>query len=413
MKLKYLFLAAAAALATAAAAQDISDEAKATVLDAITKNVKERAYVGGVDFSKWDTMVASHKDEFNKAKTHDQFALAVNKALNEFGFSHMQLLTPRSAQTRTTGKSVGIGVMIEPDARGIRIVRVIPGGPAEKAGLKPGDVIIKADGVPVDGPERVRGPKDSKVIITVLRDEKEEIEVPIVRAEFTTLVKDELKWLDDKTVMLRINSFATGYDQKAVDAMLDEAQRANRLIIDLRTNGGGAVPNLLHLAGRILPKGTTIGKFITRSHADEYLKENPGASDDPVMVAKKFGWELMGSPGKNKRYEGDVVVLISGGSASASEIFAAAVHDSGRGRIVGTKSAGAVLASVFANLPEGFSLQIPMMEYVTPKGIRLEGNGVAPDFAVEANKIGDDDACLKVAMTAFDAIKKGSAKPPQ
>src|SRR5205085_9656228 len=153
MKIKTLLIASLAALTTIAAAQTLTDEAKKNVLEAITTNVKERAYVGGVDFSKWDSFVAEHQVEFNKAETNDSFALAVNKALDEFGFSHIQLLTPRAAETRVTGKSVGIGVLIEPAPNGIRITKVIQGGPAEKAGLKVGDVIIRADGVKVTGPD--------------------------------------------------------------------------------------------------------------------------------------------------------------------------------------------------------------------------------------------------------------------
>jgi carboxyl-terminal processing protease len=415
MKLKTLSVVAVLALASLGFGQAITEEAKATILAAVTKNVKERAYVGGVDFSKWDDFTTKYADDFKKADSHDSFALAVNEALDEFGFSHIQLLTPRSSQTRVTGKSVGIGVLIEPVKDGIRISRVIPGGPAEKAGLQAGDVIIKADGVPVKSADQVRGPKDTKVDITVRRGEKEEITVTITRAEFSVLLKDELKWLDDKTAFIQINSFATGYDRAQIDGFFKDAQKAQRLIIDLRSNGGGAVFNLSHLAGKVLPTDASLGKFVTRANANAFKKAHPDQKDDPIAVSKEFGTNILGSAKLDTpRFTGDLVVLISPGSASASEIFAAAIKDNHRGKIVGVKSAGAVLASSFMQLPEGFSLQIPLMEYVTPGGARLEGNGVTPDVAVPLAKVNDDAACIKAATESFDAMKKEAStqKPP-
>ena len=407
MKFKSLLVLSALAAVALASAQTLTNEAKEKVLQAVGKTITERAYVGGVDFSKWEAFAAQHKDAAMKATTHDAFAGAINKALDEFGFSHIQLLTPRAAETRTTGKSVGIGVLIQPDDKGIKIVKVLPGGPAEAAGVKVGDIIIKADGEKVDGPEKVRGPKGTKVQITLLRDGKE-LTLPITRNEFSLIIKDELEWIDTKTAMLTINTFATGYDRKQVDKFFEILDgKAEKLIIDLHGNGGGAVTNLAHLAGKVLPAKASLGTFITRYHADEYKKANPGKVDDPISIAKEGGWAIKPSARTEAEpFKGEVVVLIGPGSASASEIFAAAIEDNKRGKVVGAKSAGAVLASTFQPLPEGFSLQIPMMEYVTPAGRRLEGTGVAPAIAIEATKLEEREIVLKIAREAFDAIKK-------
>jgi carboxyl-terminal processing protease len=408
MKLKSMLVLAAFAAVSAAIAQPISTEQKEKVLDAIGKTIAERAYVGGVDFSKWASFAATHKADIMKTTTQDAFSGVVNKALDEFGFSHIQLLTPRAADTRTTGKSVGIGVLIQPDDKGIKIVKVLPGGPAEAAGVKVGDIIIKADGVKVDGPERVRGPKGTKVEITLLREGKE-ITLPITRNEFSLLIKDELEWVDSKTALLTINTFATGYDRNVIDKFFDQIDgKAESLIIDLHSNGGGAVINLAHLAGKVLPAKASMGTFITKYHADEYKKANPGKSDDPIAIAQvKGGWPILPSARReDKPFGGNVVVLIGPGSASASEIFAAAVEDNKRGKVIGVKSAGAVLASTFHPLPEGFSLQIPMMEYVTPSMKRLEGTGVAPTIILDITKLEEREIVLKAAREAFDAIKK-------
>lgn len=407
MKLKSFLAVAALAISAMATAQTMSDASKQNVLTEIDKLITTSAYVGGVDFSKWDEFSAKHKPEFMKATTQESFAGAVNKALDEFGFSHIQLLTPRSSETRVTGRSVGIGVLIQPDPKGIKIVKVLKGGPAESAGVKVGDVIVKADGEKVDGPEKVRGPKGTKVQITVLRNEKE-IDIPIVRNEFSLLEKDELEWIDSKTALLTVNTFATGYDRKLIDSYFEQINaKAGRLIIDLHTNGGGAVTNLTHLAGKVMPTKHSMGAFVTRFQADEYKKKNPGAKDDPVLIAKEGGIVIHPIARREaKPFSGELVVVIGPGSASASEIFAASVEDNKRGKVIGVKSAGAVLASTFRTLPEGFSLQLPMMEYVTAGGKRLEGTGVAPSIKVEVTKLEERAEVIKAATEAFSAIKR-------
>lgn len=387
--------------AVAAFAQPISPEAKERILEAIGRQIKANAYVKGVDFSRWDSLVEKHKQAFDEAATQDQFAAAVNRAFSEFGFSHLNLQTPRAAEIRATGRTVGLGVTVEVRSDGLLVTRVIEGGPAEKAGIKVGDLLFEADGKPIRGVEDVRGEEGTKVKIRVRRGD-ETLEFEITRARFSVVQKDELKWIDDKTALLRVNSFDTGYDAKRIDELFDEASKAERLILDLRFNGGGAVVNLSHLAGKVLPPYTPLGKFITRADANKFKEANPELPDDPALVAKEFGWTIGARAQRDsKRFEGELVVLVSPSSASASEIFAAAIKEHKRGKIVGTKTAGAVLASTFVRLPEGFSLQIPLMEFVTPGGVRLEGAGVEPDEPLKTSEVGDDEVAVKAALKAF------------
>lgn len=394
-------------LATISAfAQPIGSEAKERILEAIGKQIKSNAYVKGVDFSRWDSLVEKYKQAFDEASTQDQFATAVNRAFSEFGFSHLNLQTPRAAEIRTTGRTVGIGVTIEVRPDGLLVTRVIEGGPAEKAGIKVGDLLFEADGKPIRGVEDVRGEEGTKVKIRVRRGE-EELDFEIVRAQFSVLQKDELKWVDDKTALIRVNTFATGYDPKAIDELFDQAQKAERLILDLRFNGGGAVPNLSHLAGKVLPPYTPLGKFITRADANKFQEAHPDQPDDPSLVAKEYGWTIGARAQRdNKRFAGELVVLVSPSSASASEIFAAAIKEHKRGKVVGTKTAGAVLASTFVRLPDGFSLQLPLMEFVTFGGLRLEGAGVEPDEPLKPAEVGDDELAVKAAMKAFGVARE-------
>ncbi|MCH8274935.1 MAG: PDZ domain-containing protein [Armatimonadetes bacterium] len=397
-------LTAAAAFAPA---QPLDKDAKQAILDAIGRHVKVRAYASGVDFAKWDDLVAEHREDFSEVETQEELAVAVNRAFDEFGLSHLRLLTPYASRVQRTGQGVGIGIRARADEGGVRIVFVLPDSPADKAGLKAGDLITHKDGEPVLSPERLRGDKGTQVTLSLERQDGSKIELTITRRAFSTLVPDEMKWLDDKTVMIRVHSFARGYDRKQIDELFSDAVKADRMILDLRANSGGQTLNLFHLAGKVVAPGTPMGKFIMRNHADDFLKEHPEGGDDPVDVAAEFGFPIFATGGSNAQtFGGDLVVLISGGSASASEIFAAMIQDQERGKLVGVQTAGAVLASTFMPLPEKFSLQLPLMEYVTHGGRRLEGEGVKPDVLIERTLIANDASAIKAALEVLDGGKK-------
>lgn len=387
-------------------AQPITSEAKERVLEAVSERIRTTAYVQGANFAQWDELRSKYKESFDKSDTIETFTRAVNIAFNEFKFSHLQLLSPRAATTQFTGKSVGIGVMAQGTEEGIRISRVIKDGPAEQAGVKVGDLIIKADGKPVSQPEQIRGEEHSKVVLTIKREDKT-LDLEITRRVFSVVEKDSISWPDPKTALIRINSFGAGYDRQAVDKLFTDAAKAEHLIIDLRGNGGGSVVNLFHLAGKVLPNRTGLGKFVTKDDAQRFLKKYPERSPEPIEVAKEFGVPITALNQGNQSFAGKLAVLVNPGSGSASEIFAAAVQDHKRGKVVGIRTAGAVLASRFFPMPEGFSLQVPFMEYVTPAGKRLEGDGVKPDVAAEPKVMGSDAELIKLAQAAFAEAKTG------
>jgi carboxyl-terminal processing protease len=391
---------------SAALGQPISKETKAALLEAISERITKTAYVQGADFSKWPDMMAKHQAQFDKAKTAESFAAAVNLAFDDFHFSHLQLLTPRAAGTQFTGKSVGIGILAQPTSDGIRIAKIIKGGPAEKAGLKVGDLIVKGDGKPVTQPEQIRGDADTQVALTIKRDDKT-FDVTITRKPFSVLEPDTLTWPEPKTALITIHTFGVGYDPKLIDKMFADAAKAENLIIDIRGNGGGRVDNLQHLAGKVLSGSDSMGKFITRTDAARFQKKYPDKTPDPVAVSKEYGFEIDPLTPKEGWYKGKLEVLISPGSGSASEIFASTIQDHKRGKIIGTRSAGAVLASAFFALPEDYRLQVPFMEYVSFGGRRLEGEGVKPDVPLDLQTTADDEKVLKAALLAFSDAKLG------
>jgi len=388
MKLLNSILATALAftlVAPAALAQDVHKmdaSAKKEVLEKMTSMIEQHAYVPGVDFNKLNDLLAQQKEKIDKAETEDDFAGAVNNALQQFGFSHIVLLKPEYVQARMNRSSVGIGVNIQPVEDGILVVRVVPKGPADDAGIVAGDTLVKANGKQITDPSDLRGEEGQQVTITVKKANGTFKDYTITRRKFSTVRPEELKWVDKDTAAISIYTFDLSYDRANVERLMAEASKAKNLIVDLRNNGGGAVMNMVHFLGLILPNDTTIGTFVSKAMVDDYVKEKGG---DPSDVKAIAGYSERGRlrPYKNPNvpvFKGKVAVLVNGGSGSASEITAQALKESLNAPIVGTKSAGAVLVSVMVPVVRGFQVQYPINDYVSAKGVRLEHNGLVPDI---------------------------------
>ena len=138
-----------------------------------------------------------------------------------------------------------------------------------------------------------------------------------------------------------------------------------------------------HLLGQFLPANTLIGTFVSRGMAREFAAKYPDAVPDPIAIAKstdkKFRTDARGKPTITAR----VAVLVNRGTGSASEITSAALREVLAAPLVGSRTAGAVLASSYAKLEGGFGLQYPLSDYVTGKGVRLEKQPMVPDLTVE------------------------------
>jgi carboxyl-terminal processing protease len=203
----------------------------------------------------------------------------------------------------------------------------------------------------------------------------------LIRQKYSTVRPAELLWIDKDTAQLKIYSFDTGYDQARIADFMKDAQKAKNLIIDLRFNGGGKVSNLQLLLGMLIPDYKPVGTFIRRTTVTDYIESTGEPGTDLAAIAD---WsERKFHPVRRSDvpfFTGHVAVLVNKFSGSASEIAAAALHDILGAPIIGTKSAGAVLASVIDSASNGFMLQYPIEDYVTIKGIRLEGTGVTPDI---------------------------------
>ena len=187
------------------------------------------------------------------------------------------------------------------------------------------------------------------------------------------------------------------------------AAKYKNLIVDLRDNGGGAVVNVQHLLGLLVPH-EAFGTFVDRDMVNDYVRDTGGKANEVVKVAEwsRDETQWRGQQMKPARirnapiYPGHVAVLVNRFSGSGAEIAAAALHDLVGAQVVGTKSAGAVLVSYIVDATNGFTLEFPVMDYVTVKGLRIEGNGVTPTVKV-------DDAKYRIVTAKDPVVERATA----
>jgi len=420
----------ALALAISANAQTIDGkpEVRTEILNRLTTRIENSAFVPGIDFKKWDEFLQNERAKIDEAKNDDEFKIAINTALKKFGFSHIVLATPKDANVRNTGQTTGIGISSQasPDGIGRIIIRVVEKSPASEAGLEVGDTLLEVDGKKIDDKTIMTGDAGTKVKIKIKKATGKTFEYTITRRPFSTVRKDEFKMLNNATGYLKINTFDRAYNSKVIDEYMKDAVKAKNLVVDLRFNGGGAVFNLQHFAGYFVDPKLKLGYMLDRSSLTKFKK---GENREPANLAEltPFANPMIMTPTKaDLQFKGNLIVLINAGTGSASEIFTAAMRDLYGKKtvdkdgnittdtsnvsvtVIGSKSAGAVLFSTFTDASNGFALQIPIADYLTPSAGRLEGNPIVPDVLAEDPKIllpSVPDKAIEAALAIVERIR--------
>ncbi len=296
---------------------------------------------------------------------------AIRGMLDSLGDQHTGYMTPDEYEQATMpldGSYTGIGAWVDTSGEFLTIISPMEGSPAEAAGIKSGDEIIAVDGVDITDTDpsivlqSVLGPEGTTVVLTVRRHDPEEtLDFSIVRARIT-IPSLESRMLDENIAYIQLVTFGdeSGEDLKdALEALLAENPRG--LILDLRDNSGGYVDTAIEIISQFIPEG-------------------------PVMIEKLGSGEeypFDAIPG-GMATEIPLVVLVNGGSASASEIAAGAIQDYERGLIVGTTTygKGSVQNWIPLNNDQG-AVKVTIARWLTPDGRLIHEVGLTPDFVVE------------------------------
>jgi carboxyl-terminal processing protease len=403
-----VLLLLALSVLTLAQTVDGKPEVKDKVLADISAILEKKAYVPGISFDRWPDLVKESQAELDNAKDDEDFVHAVNKILIKLGTSHLELISPRKDQSFENNAVVGVGITVHRNEDGsLLILRTVPDAPAQRGGIVPGDVIVEVDGRKVESPNNhIQGEEGTDVDLTIRHANGEYERYILTRRQYSTARPEELDWPKPDIARLTLHSFDFTYKPESVENLMKQAAGAKTLILDLRDNGGGAVINMLHLLGMLMPDSKPIGVYVDRKLYSRFETEDHGKPNDFVELARWSPRRVL--PKANPRvsvFGGKILVLINHGSGSASEIAAAALRDGVNATVIGTKSAGAVVYSLVAPITEGFGFQYPVGTYITNKGQRLEGAGVTPDILVDESPVrlpSDPDVVLDRALALVE-----------
>jgi len=280
---------------------------------------------------------------------------------------------------------VGIGVEIEAHPQGLKILKALTGGPAAAATLKRGDIITAVDGRPVAGLELteaadfISGPNGSPVQLSLKRSNMLG-DVTLVRRQFAVHSVSEARMEQAGVGYIKLDQFAESSAKEMDEALWKlHEQGMQSLILDLRGNPGGLLTTAIELSDKFLPSGTIVA---TKGRT---------ANDNSQETAQHANtWKT------------PLVVLIDHNSASASEIFAAAIQENGRGVIVGEKSYGkGTVQTLFPLQSVSSALRLTTAKFYSPEGREMAGVGVTPDIKVTTN-VNDNgpDAALQAGLRA-------------
>jgi len=305
-----------------------------------------------------------------------------------------------SMQVQTHGEFGGLGIEVTQENGFVKVITPIDDTPAKKAGIKSGDFITKVDGKPVidmslnDAVKLMRGPVGSEITLTIVREgTTDPFDVKIIRDQIK--VKAAKVRLEGKTVVMRLSGFTEQTYENMKDGIAKQVKKAggidnvNGFVLDLRNNPGGLLTQAVLVSDAFLEKGEIVS---TRGR-------NPQDSD---RRNAKPGDLTNGKP---------LVVLINGGSASASEIVAGALQDHHRAVVIGTRSFGKGSVQTIMPLQGGAGIKLTTARYYTPSGRSIQALGIAPDILVQQRvpkKSGDDIA--KNPNQLFESDLRGALK---
>jgi len=347
--------------------QDILFKSKAQRLFLTSwEELRTEYYDKSLNHQDWDRWKNKY---LNSIKTKEDAYVAIDSIIESLDDPYTRFLRPEEFEEQNIGinsKLYGIGVNISEIAGKTTIVGVLDETPAQKAGLKPGDIITKVNNIDIKGykindvAKLVRGPVNSKIKMMILRDKKtiiynikrKEIKIKTVKLNIT-----------ENIAHITISSFLSQDTPLEVQEALIKSQKTKGIILDLRGNTGGLLPNAVIIANMFLSSGNIVS-----------IVDRNGQS---TAIEAEENYDYIKKP---------LVVLINEGSASASEILSGALKDYHRAILVGEKSFGKGLVQKIETIQNENGLNITIAKYLTPSGADINKKGIEPDYKVDYTK---------------------------
>ena len=333
----------------------------------------------------WDLLQKNYVDK-TKLDPVKMAQGAIRGMVAAVGDPYTEYFSPQSFESTMidlTGLYQGIGAYIGKKDDQIVIMAPMPGSPAEEAGLKSGDMILKIDGQSTaqmnttEASQKIRGPAGSDVLLLVYRQgDKEPFELKLTRREIKIdSVKFEMR---GQIAYIRIQQFIVPTTQDFRAALVEAyKQGAKGIILDLRDNPGGLLSEAVDVTSQFLTRGIAV-KIVDKDGMETVQKVKPGG------IAKDL----------------PVIVLVNGGSASSSEIVAGALQDNGRAKLAGQKTFGKASVQNFVKLDDGSAIKVTISHYYTPNGTLISGTGLTPDYPTSL----EDEELIKWAEEYLNSV---------
>lgn len=351
-----------------------TSQASISIENAVFKN-KEAGIDKAIDFSlfwkAWDLLKNKYVDS-EKLDANKLFYGAIKGMMQATGDPYTTFFDPeenKKFDEDISGTFEGIGAELGIKNGILTVIAPLEGTPAQKAGLRSGDKIIKIDGTASadisieEAVNSIRGPKGTSVTLTIFREGSEETQDITVQRNVINVKSVSIEFKENKIAYIKITRFGDDTEKGFSDAMEKvKLQESKSLIIDLRNDPGGYLETSIEIASQLLPKGKTV------------VIEESGDKNQKRMDAR----------GVDVGSEIETVVLINEGSASASEILAGALKDNRKNvTLIGKKSFGKGSVQEFVKMPQGTAAKITVARWLTPNGNQINEQGIKPDKEID------------------------------
>jgi carboxyl-terminal processing protease len=354
----------------------------------IVKADNESVYKGLSNFTKvLDLIQRNYVEEVEGEELTTKAIEGMLRGLDPYS-AYLSPERYRDLEIGTSGEFGGVGMEVTTKNGLLEVIAPIEGGPAEKAGIKPKDLIVEIEGkttkdmIVQEAVKLLRGPKGSSVNITIEREgEPNPIKITLIRDKIT-IKSVKQKLLDNQIGYIKLSQFQEESSQELRTALLElESQNGKDLrgvILDLRNNPGGLLGEAIEVVDEFIDQGLIVS---VRGRYEDQTREFYATKD-----------------GNFQQYP--IVVIVNEGSASASEVVAEALQDSKRATIIGTNTFGKGSVQTIIRLEDGSGLKLTTAKFYAPSGRSISEVGVTPDIIVE-----NDNAKDKQLETAVDLLK--------